>query len=241
MKKIIISALSLFAAIPSSSWAEGDSSRLQVLICQTDNQLLAFPFLEASDGTLSLIGDTDATISKSEKAVTVLVGDKVLQFQDNQLRILENGSLRSSDCADVTGTIGELSSLVAQVGSERTVTLGPIIPAAAQPVLTGPPMTGAERESFRNLINSCWNVDPGSVAARATVEVSFTLTREGRVDGDTRLLSYSGDKAATATVYEAARRAILRCQGNGYELPTEKFEQWREVTLTFDPAGLKLR
>ncbi|WP_322894788.1 MULTISPECIES: energy transducer TonB [unclassified Yoonia] len=113
--------------------------------------------------------------------------------------------------------------------------------SAAPDVPAGPPMTGSERDSFRIAVNSCWNVDPGSVAARVTVEVGFNLTREGRVDGDTRLISSSGDESAVDTAYGAARRAILRCQGNGYQLPAEKYDQWREVVITFDPSGMRLR
>jgi hypothetical protein len=113
--------------------------------------------------------------------------------------------------------------------------------SAAPAVQAGPPMTGSERDSFRIAVNSCWNVDPGSVAARVTVEVGFTLTREGVVEGEPRLLSSSGDQSAITTAFEAARRAILRCQRGGYQLPADKYDQWREVVITFDPSGMRLR
>lgn len=111
----------------------------------------------------------------------------------------------------------------------------------APAVPQGPPMTGAERDSFRIAVNRCWNVDPGSVAARVIVEVGFTLTRDGMVDGQPRLISSDGDAAATDTAFEAARRAILRCQSGGYQLPADKYDQWREVVITFDPSGMRLR
>ena len=113
---------------------------------------------------------------------------------------------------------------------------------AAPAVAAGPPMTGAERDSFRIAVNRCWNVDPGSVAARVTVEVGFSLDREGRVQGnEVRLLSSDGDQSATNTAFEAARRAILRCQSGGYQLPADKYDQWRDVVITFDPSGMRLR
>ena len=112
----------------------------------------------------------------------------------------------------------------------------------APAVAAGPPMTGAERDSFRIAVNRCWNVDPGSVAARVTVEVGFSLDREGRVQGnEVRLLSSDGDQSATNTAFEAARRAILRCQSGGYQLPADKYDQWRDVVITFDPSGMRLR
>ncbi len=113
--------------------------------------------------------------------------------------------------------------------------------SAAPAVQAGPPMTGTERDSFRIAVNSCWNVDPGSVAARVIIEVGFTLNRDGTLDGEPRLLSSDGDQSATSTAFEAARRAILRCQRGGYQLPAEKYDQWREVVITFDPSGMRLR
>ncbi len=113
--------------------------------------------------------------------------------------------------------------------------------SAAPAVQAGPPMTGTERDSFRIAVNSCWNVDPGSVAPRVIVEIGFTLNRDGTLDGEPRLLSSDGDQSATSTAFEAARRAILRCQRGGYQLPAEKYEQWREVVITFDPSGMRLR
>lgn len=112
----------------------------------------------------------------------------------------------------------------------------------APAVPAGPPMTGAERDSFRIAVNRCWNVDPGSVAARVTVEVGFSLERDGSVRGnEVRLLSSDGDQSATQTAFEAARRAILRCQSGGYDLPDEKYDQWQDVVITFDPSGMRLR
>ncbi|MFA8441262.1 energy transducer TonB [Yoonia sp.] len=112
----------------------------------------------------------------------------------------------------------------------------------APAVAAGPPMTGSERDSFRIAVNRCWNVDPGSVAARVTVEVGFSLDREGRVQGnEVRLISSDGDQSATNTAFEAARRAILRCQSGGYQLPADKYDQWQDVVITFDPSGMRLR
>ena len=45
----------------------------------------------------------------------------------------------------------------------------------------------------------------------------------------------------TARQIEAARRAILRCQSGGYQLPADKYEQWKDVVITFDPSGMRLR
>ncbi|SEN37701.1 Cell division and transport-associated protein TolA [Loktanella fryxellensis] len=118
--------------------------------------------------------------------------------------------------------------------------------AAAAPadVPQGPPMTGSEREGFRVAVNACWNVDPGSQAARVTMTVGFTLDQGGRVtNSEVRQVAASGgDDASTQIAFDAARRAILRCQGqNGYDLPADKYSEWQEVEITFDPSGMRLR
>lgn len=113
----------------------------------------------------------------------------------------------------------------------------------APDVPQGPPMTGSEREGFRVAVNRCWNVDPGSVAARVTIVVGFSLDQSGKVLGDVRQISADGgDAGAVRTAFQAARRAILRCQNpNGYQLPAEKYGQWKDVEITFDPSGMRLR
>jgi hypothetical protein len=116
--------------------------------------------------------------------------------------------------------------------------------AASTPdIPQGPPMTGSEREGFRVAVNRCWNVDPGSVAARVTIVVGFSLDQAGKVVGDVRQISADGgDANAVSTAYQSARRAILRCQNpNGYQLPADKYGQWKDVEITFDPSGMRLR
>ena len=115
--------------------------------------------------------------------------------------------------------------------------------AQAANVPQGPPMTGSEREGFRVAVNRCWNVDPGSQAARVTMTVGFSMGQDGKVNSDVRQVAASGgDDAAVKIAYDAARRAILRCQGtDGYDLPSDKYAEWQNVEITFDPSGMRLR
>ena len=114
--------------------------------------------------------------------------------------------------------------------------------AVAPDLPAGPPLTGSEREGFRLAVNDCWNVDPGSQAARVTMTVAFRLDQSGRLDGEVRQVAASGgDEGATSIAFQAARRAIIRCGTSGYDLPAEKYDQWRDVEITFDPSGMRLR
>lgn len=241
MKYSALALICFGAFAPNALLADEYDARLQVMLCQTDTGIATFSFRQAPDGELSLIGESDAIVSKSSNAVTVLVGDKVLQFQSNQLQTLANGSLQSSDCADVTDTVVQLAKQLAMPQGASSVQFGGIVPVAAPPMPDGLLLTGAEREAFQVSVNRCWSVDPGSVAARTTVRVGVSLDEKGRVTGDVRLLSAGEEEEVAGVAFEAARRAVLRCQGGGYPLPTDKFEQWKDVDITFDPtAGIRL-
>lgn len=126
--------------------------------------------------------------------------------------------------------------------ADQTETLTPSLDTLANSNVASPPMTGAERDAFIKSVVRCWNIDPGSAAASVVLVVGVEFERSGRVKGDVTLLSArGGDAAAQATAFQAARRAVLRCNSVGIDLPPEKFEQWRNVEITFDPSGPRLR
>ena len=41
--------------------------------------------------------------------------------------------------------------------------------------------------------------------------------------------------------FEAARRAIIRCGSNGYDLPREKYGQWQNIEMTFNPEKMRIK
>lgn len=105
----------------------------------------------------------------------------------------------------------------------------------------GPPLTGGERDALRVAISSCWNIGTSSTEAqRTTVVVGMDMTPEAK-PSNIRLISSNGaTESATNIAYEAARRAILRCQTK-IDLPAEKYETWREIEITFNPEKMRLR
>ncbi|MEL6205761.1 MAG: cell envelope biogenesis protein TolA [Pseudomonadota bacterium] len=107
----------------------------------------------------------------------------------------------------------------------------------------GPPMTAGERDALRVAIQQCWVVDVGSQAANVTVSIGVSMTPEGRVrDSEVRMLSASGgDDSAVRAAFNAARRAVLRCQREGYDLPAEKYAQWQEIEMVFNPTDMRVR
>ncbi len=107
---------------------------------------------------------------------------------------------------------------------------------------SGPPLSQGERDGLRVAVQQCWVVDVGSRAADVTVVVGFSLDRNGKVQGDIRMLSSEGgDANAAAAAFQAARRAVLRCQKDGYDLPVEKYDHWRDVEIKFNPDNMRRR
>ena len=108
----------------------------------------------------------------------------------------------------------------------------------------GPPMTSGEKDGLRVAIQKCWNVGAlSSEAIRMTVSVSVSLGRDGRPDvGSIQMLDFQGgSEGAARQAYEAARRAIVRCGNDGFQLPEEKYEEWKQLRLNFDSSGMVLR
>lgn len=108
----------------------------------------------------------------------------------------------------------------------------------------GPPMTGGERDALRVAVQQCWNVGSlSSDALRTTVVVAVSVAQTGVPDAASiRLIEATGGTEAGARgAFEAARRAIIRCGARGFPLPPEKYDQWREMELVFNPDGMRMR
>lgn len=116
--------------------------------------------------------------------------------------------------------------------------------AAASNLPAGPPMTAGEQDALRVAVQACWNVGALSMEAlRTTVTVAVSVGQDGVPDAGSITMVASNGESSTATqqAFEAARRAIIRCGARGFPLPPEKFDQWRNMELVFDPNGMRMR
>lgn len=112
------------------------------------------------------------------------------------------------------------------------------------PEPSGPPLTDVEMTALRISVSNCWNV--GSLSTEAlgtTVVVGVSLSQEGKPDVNTiRMLSSTGGSGEAAKqAFEAARRAIIRCGAKGFQLPPEKYGQWRDIEMTFNPERMRIK
>ena len=108
----------------------------------------------------------------------------------------------------------------------------------------GPPVTAGEKDAMRVAVQQCWNVGSLSTEAlRTTVVVYVAVGQNGVPDaGSIRMVEFTGGSEAGARgAFEAARRAIIRCGAKGFPLPAEKYDQWREMELVFNPDGMRMR
>lgn len=118
----------------------------------------------------------------------------------------------------------------------------PTAPERAAP--SGPPLTSGEKENLRVAVSQCWNVGSlSSEALRTTVVVAISLSRDGKPQkGSIRRLSYEGgSEAAADQAYEAARRAVIRCGAKGFNLPSDKYSQWQDIEITFNPEKMRFK
>lgn len=109
---------------------------------------------------------------------------------------------------------------------------------------SGPPLTGGEKEALRVAVSNCWNTGSLSTdALRVTVVIEVSMTEDARpVTSSIRMVSaQGGSDSAARQAFEAARRAIIRCGANGFALPREKYDHWRDIEMTFNPEKMRVK
>lgn len=111
-------------------------------------------------------------------------------------------------------------------------------------VPSGPPLSRGELRGLQVSVGSCWNVGSlSSEAMQTTVVVGVTLSPEAKPEiASIHMVSFTGgSEVAARRAYETARRAIIRCGSGGYNLPSEKYEHWREIEMTFNPENMRIK
>ncbi|MCP5087096.1 MAG: hypothetical protein GY952_09880 [Rhodobacteraceae bacterium] len=112
---------------------------------------------------------------------------------------------------------------------------------ADTPKPSGPPLTSSEKNGLVLAVQECWNVPVGVQNARDLVVVlAVELTPDGKLAGSPKLIEPSGTPEGTVRqAFEAGRRALIRCAP--YSLPREKYEQWRQLEVAFNPQKMVVK
>jgi hypothetical protein len=101
------------------------------------------------------------------------------------------------------------------------------------------PLTETETDNLQAAIDACWLRDPGSLAEDVKLTIFMALDRNGRVNPNSiQVVEISGgDDDAQKVAFRRAKIAIISCGKNGYKLPPNKYERWREIEVVFDPTN----
>lgn len=125
---------------------------------------------------------------------------------------------------DPSGGGSRASSEEASLGSESQT--GPVAE-----------MTQDEINALKARIQECWNYPAGADGAESLrVQLRIEFNQDGSVATSPQILQQPAGPLGTVAA-EGAVRAVLRCEPYGF-LPPAKFETWRVVNITFDPAEM---
>jgi hypothetical protein len=109
---------------------------------------------------------------------------------------------------------------------------------------SNPPLSVVEKMALGVAVQDCWNVGSlSSLALETTVVVAVSLTQDGKpvVSSIRQVGSEGGTSASVKQAFETARRAIIRCGARGFDLPSDEYEQWKDLEMTFDPKGMRIK
>ena len=103
-------------------------------------------------------------------------------------------------------------------------------------------MTSGKKNAIRRYLKPCWTRDVGSLSGDIVVTLRWEMSPDGKlVAGSLRMIdSEGGDGRALKRAFQIAQGAVLRC-GNkmGANLPPDKYAEWQEIEIRFDPSDMR--
>ena len=141
-------------------------------------------------------------------------------------------------------SLDQLAKLIDRSAKEPGSKFAQTAPNAAQgerPRVGAGAQTGlsaSEIDALRARMVACWRApidaaDPD----RLVVRVRFSLRRDGSLESGPDLLTpINRADRALVVAGENAVRAVRNCAP--YDLPQERYDQWREIIFTFDPRQM---
>lgn len=97
-------------------------------------------------------------------------------------------------------------------------------------------MTANEIDAFRAQIVRCWSPPVGGLGGDAiVVKLSIRLNEDGSLKTHPDVMNNFPSPFFRPTA-DSALRAVIQCQP--YNMPPDKYSQWQNILLTFDPSWL---
>jgi outer membrane biosynthesis protein TonB len=110
----------------------------------------------------------------------------------------------------------------------------------AAPAPLGDRMTMSEMDALRQQLAQCWNVLAGARYAEDLVvdmKLFMNPDRTVREAGVVDVIRYNTDTIFRAAA-DSALRAVRNPACNPLRLPPDKYNQWKEITVRFDPREI---
>ena len=100
-------------------------------------------------------------------------------------------------------------------------------------------LTGSEIDAIRRTIYKCWIVPAGARGAKdLVVDVDMSVAPDGTVTKASVSDKSRMSDPAYRTAAESAVRAVLDPACNPLPIPEDKYEQFKELTLSFNPKDM---
>ncbi len=97
-------------------------------------------------------------------------------------------------------------------------------------------MSASEIDYFRSQISRCWTPPTGGLGAEEiVVKLRIELNKDGTLVRPPQIANAGASPFFTAAA-DSAMRAVFQCQP--YTMPAEKYSQWRDMLLNFDPRRM---
>lgn len=167
-----------------------------------------------------------ADFKKQQEAEKKRKEDEAKKKRQEQERIeeakrQEDEAARLAD--DISDIINAEESRGATTGKGGTPTVGKPAGQAAR-------LSQSETDALVAQMRRCWNLLPAEIDSGLSVRLLVELNRDGTVAGSPQVLEQDG----SATGISIARQAVTAVRKCGpYQLAAEKYEDWRQVDVTF--------
>ncbi|MCY4542840.1 MAG: hypothetical protein OXB95_10700 [Rhodobacteraceae bacterium] len=129
----------------------------------------------------------------------------------------------------------DIDAMMSKLVSEDTADESTSEQAASAKEVTPQRSSGLYRSRLVRSIQNAWNVGALSAEAEQVVlEVRLVFNPDGNLLSAELKSATGGSNDAQRVAFEAAQRAIIQALGEGYDLPPDLYDEWREIIMIFD-------
>jgi outer membrane biosynthesis protein TonB len=112
--------------------------------------------------------------------------------------------------------------------------------ADGQPLPLGERMTRLESDALRQQLAGCWNLPAGAKDAETTTVDIYMVINQDRTLQSAQIVDQSryNSDSFYAAMADSALRAVRNPNCSPFDLPPDKYDAWKTMTVTFDPSQM---